>query len=75
MEKEVRVVGDFYQGDDGKWYITPESKAASLAMYYSGRLAYDKTDPRKVVGTYSPTGEVIPYQTWATKASDNSTQE
>jgi hypothetical protein len=41
--------------------INPECIAAQKAAYYNQRVAYDPRDPRKMIGTYSPTGEVIPF--------------
>ena len=72
MENEVRVCGDFYQGDDGKWYILPEAKARDRAMYYRGRIAYDKADSRRAIGTYNEVGEVIPFESWTNKSAGSS---
>lgn len=55
---------DWVQDSDGKWFISEESKARSLALYYSGRLAYSKEDSRKPIGRYNSVGEVIPFKTW-----------
>jgi hypothetical protein len=47
--------------------INPECITAQKAAYYNQRVAYDKKDTRKMIGIYSPTGEVIPF----VKPSDN----
>jgi len=41
--------------------INPECIAAQKAAYYNQRVAYDTRDTRKMIGTYSPTGEIIPF--------------
>jgi hypothetical protein len=41
--------------------INPECIAAQKAAYFNQRVAYDPRDTRKMIGTYSPTGEVIPF--------------
>lgn len=64
---EVRIVGDYYQGEDGKWHLTDEAKAHSTALYYSGRLAYDREDTRHAIGRYNSVGEIIPFQPWPSK--------
>ena len=61
--EDKKIVGDYFQADDGGWYITPEAKARDTAMYYSGRLAYNQNDSRHPVGLYTPAGEVIRYNT------------
>lgn len=55
---------DWVQDADGKWSLSEESKARSLELYYSGRLAYSKEDTSKPIGRYNSVGEVIPFKTW-----------
>ena len=57
----------YVQNENGKWVLTPETKAQSLALYYSGRLAYDKEDTRHPIGRYNSVGEVIPFTLWPSK--------
>lgn len=71
MENGVQVVNGYMQDQDGKWVLTPEAKAEATAMYYSGRLAYNREDSRIAIGRYSPTGEVIPFKRW----TDNTTTD
>lgn len=62
MENEVRNVNGYVQDSSGKWVLSQEAKAESLALYYSGRLAYDPANTKFAIGRYSPTGEVIPFK-------------
>lgn len=55
---------DWVQDSDGKWILSEESKARSLALYYSGRLAYSREDTSKPIGRYNAIGEVIPFKSW-----------
>lgn len=70
MDNEVTEVGEvvevngYIKDTDGKWIMTEESKAASLALYYSGRIAYENIERRAAIGRYSPTGEIIPFVPW-----------
>jgi len=67
MENEVRVVNGYVQNSDGKWVLTEEAKAESKALYYSGRLAYDREDTSHAIGRYNSIGEVIPFKPWPSK--------
>lgn len=67
MEKEIREVNGYIQDADGKWILTDQARAESLAMYYKGRLAYDPQDPRHAIGRYNEVGEVIPFKPWPSK--------
>lgn len=67
MENEVREVNGYVQNEQGKWVLTEAAKAESLALYYSGRLAYDREDTRHPVGRYNSVGEVIPFTPWPSK--------
>lgn len=66
MENELNEVAGYVQNEQGKWILTEEAKAESLAMYYSGRLAYDPQDLRHSIGRYTSTGAVVPFTTWPT---------
>jgi hypothetical protein len=68
MENEVRIVNGYVQNSEGKWVLTEEAKAESLALYYSGRLAYNREDTRHAIGRYNAVGEVIPFKPWPTKS-------
>ena len=67
MENEVREVNGYIQNSEGKWVLTETAKAESLALYYSGRLAYGKEDTRHPIGRYNSVGEVIPFTPWPSK--------
>ena len=56
MENEVREVNGYVQNEQGKWVLTEAAKAESLALYYSGRLAYSKEDTRHAIGRYNSVG-------------------
>lgn len=73
MEQSTPKFEGYTLDTNGKWVLTEESKAASLSMYYSGRLAYGREDTRFPVGRYTATGEVVPFQPWPSKL--NSTLE
>ena len=60
--ENVAGMNGYVKNDSGKWILTEESKAESLAQYYNHRLAYDPNDRRYAIGMYSPTGEVIPFK-------------
>ena len=75
MENEVRVVNGYMQDTDGKWILTEETKAAAKAAYYAGRIAYDPQNPSHAIGKYTPTGEVVPFASWATPMVPLSTKE
>lgn len=62
--EDIKIVNGYYQGVDGKWYLTDEAKAESKAAYYSGRLAYDPQDTRHAIGRYNQYGEVVPFKPW-----------
>lgn len=64
MENEVNEVNGYIQDTDGKWIMTEKSKSDALALYYSNRVAYEKSERRQAIGLYSPTGEVIPFVPW-----------
>ena len=64
MENEVREVNGYVQNEHGKWVLTEAAKAESLALYYSGRLAYSKEDTSKPIGRYNAIGEIIPFKSW-----------
>lgn len=72
MEKEVKEVNGYIQDTDGKWILSERAKAESVAMYYSGRVAYN-SERSHPIGSYSPTGEIIPYVTWPS-SKDKPTQ-
>lgn len=67
MENSVREVNGYVQNEQGKWVLTEAAKAESLALYYSGRLAYGNEDTRHAIGRYNSVGEVIPFQPWPSK--------
>lgn len=67
MESSTPKFEGYTLDTNGKLVLTEESKAASLAMYYSGRLAYGKEDTRFPIGRYTATGEVVPFQPWPSK--------
>lgn len=67
MENEVQEVNGYIQNSEGKWILTERAKAESLALYYSGRLAYDRTDSRHPIGRYNAVGEVIPFKPWPSR--------
>lgn len=71
MENEMRIVGDFFQKEDGTWGILESAKARDRAMYYRGRIAYDKSDPRRAIGTYNEVGEVVPFQSWVNETQSS----
>lgn len=64
MEEGNTSVNGYVKNSEGKWVLTPEAKVASLAHYYSHRLAYDPNDRRHAIGMYTPTGEIIPFNKW-----------
>lgn len=68
METTEQRIGAYIIQADGKQVLSAESRAESLAIYYSHRMAYDPQDRRKVIGTYSPTGEVIPFNLFPNKS-------
>jgi hypothetical protein len=68
MENEVREVNGYVQNSEGKWVLTEAAKAESLALYYSGRLAYSKENNLHPIGKYNSIGEVIPFKPWPTKS-------
>lgn len=54
----MNEMNGYIQNEDGKWVLSEQAKAESLAMYYQGRLAYDPQDLRFAVGSYTATGEI-----------------
>ena len=63
-DPERTEVNGYVQDHDGKWILTEEAKAASQALYYSGRIAYEKSERRRAIGRYAPNGEIIPFATF-----------
>lgn len=69
-ETVTESVGDYIKDTDGKWILSPDAKARSRAMYYSGRLAYDSTDTRFPIGRYNSVGEIIPFNAFPEKSEE-----
>lgn len=67
MEKQIFELEGYVRNEEGKWVLTEEAKAESKALYYSGRLAYDREDTRHAIGRYNSVGEIIPFQPWPSK--------
>jgi hypothetical protein len=71
MEEEITGMNGYVKNNEDKWILTPEAKAASTAQYYSHRLAYDPVDRKHVIGTYTPTGEVVLFSKWHVSTPEN----
>jgi hypothetical protein len=70
MEQDEQVVNGYYKTAEGTWSQTENSKNESLATYYSNRVAYDPQDRRRIIGHYSPTGEVITFSKFPAKSAE-----
>lgn len=62
--EDIKTVNGYYQGADGKWYLSDGAKAEAKALYYNRRLAYDPQDTRHAIGTYNEFGEIVPFKNW-----------
>lgn len=68
--ENATTVNVYIQTQEGKWVLSPEAKAASAAMYYDQRVAYDPQDQRHIIGRYTASGEVSRYSLFPAKTGE-----